>query len=257
MTAPSIPSYQEAQFKSLDNLELRGYFAHSRVDSPTIIFCHGKGSSHKNQVIQEVASYLFRNSYNLFLFDFRAHQRSEGKEISFGWYEKNDILGAIEYLKTRDDINPDMIGGFGISMGAAALVFAASGSLDIKACVFEGLYPAWEKMVKFKKGEYFLLPGQKGHVEMVNKIKQRLNIKEDIAPIRYIAQISPRPILLIHGKLDEDVPLDQVLKMFEKAREPKEIWVVENGNHFNCYIKNKEAYQRKVLEFFNKSFGRA
>ena len=52
-----------------------------------------------------------------------------------------------------------------------------------------------------------------------------------VAPIEYIAKISPKPFLLIHGDRDEVVPSAHAKKLFEKAGEPKDLVMLPGAGH--------------------------
>ena len=54
---------------------------------------------------------------------------------------------------------------------------------------------------------------------------------EEIAPIKWIDKVSPRPLLIIHGEKDELVPKTQAEILFNRAKEPKEIYWIKDGVH--------------------------
>ena len=73
-------------------LEVRGKKA------PTIILCHSKGNSHKLDILEKLAKFLLDNNLNVFRFDFRGHGESQKAPLSYGWYERSDVIGAANYL---------------------------------------------------------------------------------------------------------------------------------------------------------------
>ena len=54
---------------------------------------------------------------------------------------------------------------------------------------------------------------------------------EELKPLNWVDKISPRPLLLLHGEKDELVPLGQARKLYGRAGEPKELFVVKNAPH--------------------------
>ena len=64
------------------------------------------------------------------MFDLRSHGTSEGTLTTIGQLEKNDVLGAIEYVKNEHKSN--QIALIGWSMGAVASILAAAESSEIK-----------------------------------------------------------------------------------------------------------------------------
>ena len=74
---------------------------------------------------------------------------------------------------------------------------------------------------------------------------------KQVEPLRDIAKIAPRPILIIHGGKDSIVdPRDGAL-LYAAAQEPKEIWFFPNADHCGAYFEDRRAYVKKVLDFFD------
>ncbi|TRZ52238.1 MAG: hypothetical protein D4S01_03250, partial [Dehalococcoidia bacterium] len=51
------------------------------------------------------------------------------------------------------------------------------------------------------------------------------------SPIKYVAGIAPRPLLLVHGSKDEVVEVSHALRLYQKAGEPKQISIVDGAGH--------------------------
>jgi fermentation-respiration switch protein FrsA (DUF1100 family) len=72
-----------------------------------------------------------------------------------------------------------------------------------------------------------------------------------VEPLRDIASIAPRPILIIHNGKDSIVdPRDGVL-LHAAAQEPKELWILPDADHCGAYFVDRPAYVKKVTEFFD------
>ncbi len=56
-----------------------------------------------------------------------------------------------------------------------------------------------------------------------------------VEPLRDIAAISPRPVLLIHGQDDRVVDPRDAQCLYAAAREPKELWLIPNADHCGAY----------------------
>jgi pimeloyl-ACP methyl ester carboxylesterase len=50
-----------------------------------------------------------------------------------------------------------------------------------------------------------------------------------------VAEISPIPLLIIQGDRDPIVPVGHARRLFELAREPKELWDVPGGGHIQAF----------------------
>ncbi len=150
---------------------------------------------------------------------FRALPRAaRGAEASV-----SGLLLALEYLRTRPDVDPRRITVAGASLGAFAAVIAGSadpgfagvavlyGGGDVRRVVAENLPwgPRW-----FRAGVALAM----------NPWLDRLE------PSRYAARISPRPLLMVNGSGDRIIPRASVLALYDAAGEPKELLWLETGH---------------------------
>jgi X-Pro dipeptidyl-peptidase (S15 family) len=60
---------------------------------------------------------LVRHGYGVLLFDRRGEGESEGDWNVFGWQGERDLYAAAGFLRSRDDVDPERIGGIGRSVG--------------------------------------------------------------------------------------------------------------------------------------------
>jgi len=93
---------QEVQFKSQDGTQLAGWFIPGERQT-SVLLLHGYRC--KREEMLPHADMLHRAGYTVFLFDFRSRGESEGDAVTLGYYERGDVLGAIDYLKTRPDVD--------------------------------------------------------------------------------------------------------------------------------------------------------
>jgi fermentation-respiration switch protein FrsA (DUF1100 family) len=52
-----------------------------------------------------------------------------------------------------------------------------------------------------------------------------------VSPIKYVAGIAPRPLLLVHGSQDEVVEVNDVYRLYAQAGEPKQIIIIDGAGH--------------------------
>ncbi len=129
----------DAVFQASDGTPLSGWFVKGAPGWPVILLCHDLGGA-RSSLLNSAAA-LNRAGYPLLLFDFRGHGLSGGKGSTLGLEERLDVLGGIEYLKTRKDIDPARYGVWGIGMGAYAGCLAAAESKEIVALALDSIYP--------------------------------------------------------------------------------------------------------------------
>ena len=171
--------------------------------------------------------------------------------VTLGYLESFDAEAGLEYLLGREEINPDRIGVFGFSMGAAASIQAAARNEGFAAVLAEGGYfNLGQDMVEGDgtgPSQWWLLPFQYTVVGMY-WLQTGIN-PWDSNPLDVIADISPRPIMLIYGS--QELASGRGMQHFEAAGAPKEIWVVPGGTHGTNHVVALEEYARRVVEFFD------
>ena len=109
----------------------RGWYIRSRNGAAVISF-PGRASSQKR------AKLLARHGYGVLLFDRRGEGESQGDPNLFGWEGERDVHAAVRFLQGRPDVDPERIGGIGLSVGGEMMIAAAAESTALKAIVSEG-----------------------------------------------------------------------------------------------------------------------
>jgi len=256
--------YLEVTFPSRDGLLLHGWFIPSERsllpsladddwsgDSKgTVIFCHGRFGSKDPDL--KYAPFFREAGYNTFLFDFRGHGRSEGEYSSFGYYERLDLLGAIDLLQSK---GISRFGVLGFSLGGAVGIATAAQSKPIVAVISDGGFAESRKVVEAgsrKKGFPALLTALIVPL-MLWIAGRRLGCDfSEADSLRWVDKISPRALLLIHGAEDPYISVEDVRRLHEAAGEPKELWIVAEAGHRQVDEVRPVEYNKRVLGFFDR-----
>src|SRR5918996_3450396 len=72
------------------------------------------------------------------LFVRRGEGESNGDPNLLGWQGERDIHAAVAFLQQQPDVDPERIGGIGLSVGGEMMIEAAAESTALKAIVSEG-----------------------------------------------------------------------------------------------------------------------
>jgi len=256
--------YLEVIFPSRDGLRLHGWFIPSeRSPLPpladddwsgdskgTVIFCHGRFGSKDPDL--KYAPFFREAGYNTFLFDFRGHGRSEGEYSSFGYYERLDLLGAIDLLQSK---GISRFGVLGFSLGGVVGIATAAQSRPIVAVISDGGFAQSRKVVEAgsrKKGFPTLLAALIVPL-MLWIAGRRLGCDlSEADSLRWVDKITPRALLLIHGAEDPYVSVEDVRRLNDAAGEPKELWIVSEAGHRQVDEVRPAEYRRRVLGFFDR-----
>jgi hypothetical protein len=109
--SPAV-STESVTFTSRDGIKLAGWFVRG-TNGSTVILAHGRGTDHRPMLAD--AELLSANGFSVLLFDFRYRGESEGDAQTLGAKETWDVESAVDYLKTRSDVDASRIGVHGNS----------------------------------------------------------------------------------------------------------------------------------------------
>jgi dipeptidyl aminopeptidase/acylaminoacyl peptidase len=241
--------FEEITFKAADGLQLKGCWIPVPGSERAVIILHGHGGSLDWDIHRTPA--LNTAGFNVFLFDFRAHGRSQGRLATFGYLERQDVLGAVEFLQQR---SVKRIGLLGFSYGGVASMLAAPICPDIHAVVTDGGPARLRTALAARAVELHLPRWLAGPlawlIVAITSVRLGVNLFH-YEPVRWVGKIAPRPILFIHGELDQYCP--DFDDLYAAAGEPKEAWRLAGVDHTKASETNPEEFNRRVIEFFDRN----
>jgi pimeloyl-ACP methyl ester carboxylesterase len=130
-------AYEDVTFDALDGLKLSGWFIPPTSRNAILICTHGLFRNRFETLERMIP--VVRAGYGALLYDTRSHGSSDSGLISLGYHERNDVLGAIAYVKRRyqDSADHPQIVLMGVSMGADSTLEAAAESKDYAAIILD------------------------------------------------------------------------------------------------------------------------
>jgi len=261
-------AYQNISFVSrTDHVELQGWFIPgvtskgALTDTRTIIVVHGtrENRADPGMGLLPLSAALAKHGFAVLAFDMRGSGLSQAAPLSLGYYEQRDVLGAVDFLLNGAMPypklgRPKVIGGWGVSMGAATLLLAAAQEPAIHAVVADSAYtdalPLLEREIPKRSGlPSWFTPG-------VLRAAQTLYAIDFTAvhPVDVVAKIAPRPILFIQGAADTYVPTSDMTALAQAAQQGSgaqvSTWLVPKAAHAQAYHVAGQAYVDKVVAFF-------
>ena len=241
--------HENVSFETSDGLELKGWYVPSKNGAAVISFPGRKGS-------QKPAAMLARHGYGVLVFDRRGEGESDGEPNILGWNGDRDVKAAIDYLQTRSDVDPEHIGGIGLSVGGEMMLEAAAEDHDLRAVVSEG---AGARAYSDSVDEL----GYQEKVDPVSKLLftansavrvGALSVLTNQAPPKnltsLVGRIAPRPVMLIaapNSKHGEELNRDY----YAAAKEPKTLWELPESSHVGGLDARPREYERRVVSFFD------
>jgi dienelactone hydrolase/FtsH-binding integral membrane protein len=235
--------YQAVSFQSRDGLRLDGWFVRPRNGAIVIVYPGKKGT-------QRHARMLVRHGYGVLVFDRRGEGTSEGDPNALGWGFDEDLLGALAYLRARDDVDPNRIGGLGLSVGGEAFLQTAAETTALGAVVSEGAgYRSVRenalRMNLQKVPEVFVTGVMTAGTALFSNRLPPPNLKT------LAGRITRTPVFFIyarHGQGGED----NNPAYYRAARGPKQLWKVDT-THTHGLSAQPQEYERRVVGFFDRT----
>jgi fermentation-respiration switch protein FrsA (DUF1100 family) len=247
-------AYEDVFFQSKDGTKLHGWFIPAKGEAVgTVIHFHGNYGNLTYYLRQ--IYWLPSKHYNVFTFDYRGYGRSEGTPSRSGIYK--DSVAAIEYITSKRADNFGNVFAFAQSLGGANALaaiakndFPEMRAIAIEAAFFSYRAEAQDMMTataREKVGNVPLLTLPIGPVAF-------LSVTNSYSAGEFIDQVAPIPVLLIHCLEDSIVSSRHSEQLYNKAKEPKNLWIVGGCGHLEVFTEKKSEYNYRqiITHFFNR-----
>lgn len=238
-------------FKSTDGLTLEGWWIPARTPTKrTVIQCHGQNGSMDADIAE--AKILHNAGFNVLMFNFRAHGNSEGEHVTYGLTEKNDVLGAIQYLADLHGIQ--QVGVLGFSMGALVAFRAAAESEAIACIVADGATGAIQTTIgRWISRRWLPASFVRTFVRMALWFGSRMAEVplHKVNGTRWVKNVKSAPILFIHGEYDQFVDELTIQHMRQATPVETALWVVPEARHREAYRRFPREYGDEIVKWFD------
>ena len=244
---------EEVTFLSEDGLRLAGWYV-SPQNGALVILLHGYGGN--RTAMRWHAERLVEAGYGVLMYDERASGESEGAYRSYGWEDPRDVGGALAYLNARVEVDPARIGIAGCSIGGQIALQGGAYHPQIGAIWADGPSTVRARDISKPTNPIFaLLVVANYMLDWMYEIK--LEIDAPAPMIEIIADIAPRPIMLVGG--GKPMPFTgsegQHLQSYLRyAGDNAEMWVIPEAYHCDGPAVRPEEYAARLVEFFDTAF---
>ncbi len=237
-------SWESVEFHNRRGLLLSAWWVHAPADKGTIILAHGSHSDRRSML--DMTQVLYDSGYSSLLLDLSAYGRSEGRVSSLGLQEGDDIATAASFLKEKGE---SRVGAFGASLGAVAVIIGAAQTEDIKAVVADSPYADLGMLLEYwGRGRDVIIPPLFRWLVGLDP--------NEVRPVEAVRRISPRPVMVIGGEGDTNIPASHFKLVYEAANDPKDLWIVPGAPHVGAFAARPEEYISRVTGFFNTHLAR-
>ena len=245
-------AYQDVEFLAVDGSTLRGWL----IPGPhrgraAVVAVHGAGADRREFLRQ--APLFYNAGYATLLFDCREQGVSDGaaRGISLGFREHHDVSSAVAYVHQQGF---DRVAVIGTSQGGASVIMAAAADRTIDAVIAENPFTSVHDLVRDVRSVPERFP--RALLSLVSGMAVlRMGGLGEPSPLDVVDRIAPRPLLLMHGTEDTAIPHSHSQALYERAADPKELWIVPDGRHAMLYNSHPDEWRQRVLGFLSRSIG--
>jgi pimeloyl-ACP methyl ester carboxylesterase len=248
--------FEDVQFPARDGLRLSGWFiprdpTFQGDEFTTIIIVHGwpwnrLGTSAKNLFMDlpgastvrflPLVKALHGEGYQILMFDLRNHGQSASfQPYTFGLKESNDLLGALEYLAGRKDVNSNRLGVIGFSSGANTVLFSLPQTNQVRAAMV--VQPTSPVVFSRRLAADLFGPFNRVLVPLIELFYRiaggiRFAAAE---PLFSTAGVGNVPVLYVQGKGDPWGSVGNVNQMAANTPIVADFLIVDSENRFGGY----------------------
>ena len=243
---------RDVYVKSKDGLLLRGYWIPADNPRGTVLLAHGYRIT---MLVDFGIAFPFYHALgmNILVPHQRAHGDSEGKYITFGVKESEDMVCWIDYHnKTFGEYQMVLSG---LSMGASTVLYLADQELpkNVKCIIADcGFTSPWEILDKVYRATIHLPSGPSLFAaDLFARIFAGFSMKEKDS--RETLKRAKLPVFMIHGLKDDFVPSYMTQQGYDACTGKKRLLLVEGAGHGVSFLKDKETYTRQIISFLEEN----
>jgi uncharacterized protein len=197
-----------------------------------MIYLHGNSSNISGANLR-AASRFWQAGFSILLVDYRGYGRSTGDfPTEASVYQ--DAQSMWNYLIEKRKIKAENIYIYGHSLGGAIAIDLAVENPQAAGSIVECTFTSIREMAGYQK-KYNLLP-----LDFV--VTQKFDSIGKIPKLKV-------PLLVVHGMEDKTVPSFMGEALYNKAKQPKKLWLVDNAGHNNIGDIAREKYFQTIRDF--------
>ncbi|MCM8711839.1 alpha/beta hydrolase [Clostridium sp. SYSU_GA19001] len=246
---------EEVSVASKNNYKLYGtYIKNPKATNNTIILLHRLGGSRWSSM--KYTDMYLDKGFNVLVYDGRHHGYSGGDNVTYGFYEKDDLDKWVDWVYRKN--KGGIIGVHGESTGAAAALLHSKINENKKKVSFYIADSAFSDLNEFFtiriKQDYnlksnLLIKPLIFYIDKINKLKNGFYLTE-VSPINIVGNIKT-PIMFIHGANDTYVPKTMSEDLYKAKSGTKQIYIAPASDNNEAYLNNQDEYRDRVYTFID------
>ncbi len=251
LTAPTnhaiAPASADLRAEPLVFNKIHGWFIPATKARACVLLVPGLRAD-RTRMVQR-ARFLRASGFTTLLIDLQGHGETPGQQLTFGYREAENVKDAVGYLRHTRGCKKVAIIGTSLG-GAASLLGPAPAQVD--ALILEAVYTTVEEAVTNRLAtRYWQLAPWLAPL-LTQQIPLRLHAPlSALRPIDAIGKIHA-PVFVIGGSADQRTKLTETEHLFNRASNPKQLWIVQGAGLVDFHQFAGAGYEQKVLAFLDK-----
>lgn len=254
-SSPDLPdwTWENVECQTADGVRLAGWTASPPDPHATVVLFHGLRGN-RGRMLSRMA-FLLEAGYRCVAFDHRGHGESGGRWTSFGYHESRDVQAVLDFVHARCPDEPLAV--LGVSMGGAALCFAAKHVRGCQAVILESVYHDLESAFRNRVGVDYPAWFNRFRSGVIWLTERRLGLRlPDLAPALHVHELNPAPVLLLTGSDDPHAPPEDATRLHSLCGEPRELHIIPGAGHDDIMVKAADHYRGLILDFLRRTLKR-
>jgi pimeloyl-ACP methyl ester carboxylesterase len=229
-----VPRGLTERFLTADGLRLRAWTRTGDGARPAVVIVHGVGDSLESFV--DHAWFFARRGQAVVLLDTRGHGGSEGRVVTLGAREREDVRAAMDDLRRSGQARAGLV-LVGHSMGAVAVLRAAADQADVRAVIVEAPYDTYRGTIAHHARLLYRMPSWFPVVPLTVAFAEwRGGFDADDVDAVAAASRCRGALLAIADGADDRMPEPVVRRVFDAHPGPKSLWVAPGAPHVGAVL---------------------
>lgn len=238
--------YRDVELTTSDGTRLSAWWLDAQGEAKaTVLFLHGNAeniSTHIGSVY-----WMPERGYQVLMLDYRGYGKSEGSPGLPAVF--TDITAALDWMLAQPEVQGKPAYLLGQSLGASMGGFVVSQRPNyleqLDGVVLDAGFTRYSSIAREVVSRHWLTWAFQYPVSW--------SMPDDYDLVDHVGNISPTPLLIIHGTEDQVVPFSQSEQLYQAAQKPKS-FLRYDGPHISTFrdLENREL----LIGFLNAAPGR-
>lgn len=242
---------QDVYTTSKDGLKLHGYWIPAENPRGTILLAHGYRST---MLVDFGLAFAFYHALgmNILVPHQRAHGESEGRYITFGVKESEDMKRWIEFHNRNFGKHQMILSG--MSMGASTVLYLADQQLpdNVKCIIADCGFTSPKAILDVVYRGVVHIPSGPSlwAADLFARLFAGFSLNQK--DTRKVLNNAKLPVMMVHGLADDFVPSFMTQQGYDACTGEKELLLVDGAGHGVSFLKDKETYTKRIIAFLEK-----